>query len=66
MVSSMDRSIGVLLNTVKDLGIEKDTLIVFTSDNGPEDGRGTTNGYKGNTSTLLSNYSYSCHNLIYD
>ena len=32
----MDRSIGKVLQAVKDLGIEEDTLVVFSSDNGPE------------------------------
>jgi len=36
MVSSMDKAIGYVLKSVHDLGIERDTLIVFTSDNGPE------------------------------
>ena len=40
MVSSMDRAVGTLLRAVRDLGIERDTLVVFTSDNGPEDDAG--------------------------
>ena len=42
MVTAMDRSIGAVLRRVRSLGIERDTLVVFTSDNGPEDiaGRG--------------------------
>jgi arylsulfatase A-like enzyme len=36
----MDRSIGLLLDAVKNLGLENNTLIVFTSDNGPENGAG--------------------------
>ncbi|MGC4013035.1 MAG: sulfatase-like hydrolase/transferase [Luteolibacter sp.] len=30
----LDRSVGVLLNTLKTLGLEKDTIVIFTSDNG--------------------------------
>jgi hypothetical protein len=37
MVTAMDRSIGTVLRRLKSLGIERDTLVVFTSDNGPED-----------------------------
>ena len=52
MVSSMDYSIGTVLNGIKELGIEEDTLIVFTSDNGPEnmtpgDHAGTSGGLRG-------------------
>ena len=36
----MDHSIGLLLDTVRDLGIEENTIVVFTSDNGPENGAG--------------------------
>ncbi len=34
MVESVDESMGRLLNTLKDLGLEKNTLVIFTSDNG--------------------------------
>ncbi len=34
MVESVDDSVGRLLQTIKELGLEKDTLVVFTSDNG--------------------------------
>jgi arylsulfatase len=35
MVTRMDRSVGRIVEKVKALGLEKDTLIVFASDNGP-------------------------------
>ncbi len=35
-VSFMDLSIGAILTTLKELGIEQNTLIVFSSDNGPQ------------------------------
>ena len=35
MVTRMDRSVGRILEKLKKLGLEKDTLVVFTSDNGP-------------------------------
>ena len=31
----LDRSVGIILNTLKRLKIEDNTIIVFTSDNGP-------------------------------
>lgn len=48
MVTAMDRSIGKVLREIKTLGIEKDTLVVFLSDNGPEDVVGQTAGFRGN------------------
>lgn len=36
MVTAMDVSIGHILDALKELNIEEDTLVVFTSDNGPE------------------------------
>jgi arylsulfatase A-like enzyme len=35
MVTRMDTGIGELLNRLKELGIDKRTLVIFTSDNGP-------------------------------
>lgn len=37
LVRRMDDNIGDLRKTLKDLGIEKNTLIIFSSDNGPHD-----------------------------
>ncbi len=34
MITRMDRYIGNVLNLVKELGLEDDTIVVFTSDNG--------------------------------
>jgi|TARA_B110000305_G_C19452955_1_gene649134 arylsulfatase A-like enzyme len=34
MVENVDTNIGKILNTIKSLGIEKNTMVVFTSDNG--------------------------------
>jgi len=35
MITRMDDGVGRLVALLKDLGIERDTLVVFTSDNGP-------------------------------
>lgn len=35
MVSYLDWEVGQLLTTLKELGIERDTLVLFVSDNGP-------------------------------
>jgi arylsulfatase A-like enzyme len=35
MVSRLDRDVGRILDSLVELGIAKDTLVIFTSDNGP-------------------------------
>ncbi len=35
IITRMDREIGRMLNLVKELGLDEDTIFVFTSDNGP-------------------------------
>ena len=35
MVSRLDRDVGRLLDKLEDLGLDRDTLVMFTSDNGP-------------------------------
>ena len=35
VVEEIDRNVGTLLAGLKDLGIDDDTLVIFTSDNGP-------------------------------
>jgi arylsulfatase A-like enzyme len=35
MVARLDKFVGEIVTTVKELGLEKNTLIIFTSDNGP-------------------------------
>jgi len=35
MITRMDREVGRLLRLVKELGLEQDTIVVFSSDNGP-------------------------------
>eukprot|EP00606_Chrysophyceae_sp_TOSAG23-5_P001535 GSChrysophyteH2.ASY1.ANO1.116.1 assembled CDS len=46
MISAMDASIGRLLNTLEELDIEENTLVVFASDNGPENGAGNSGPYQ--------------------
>ena len=42
MISRMDRSIGSVLDLLRELGIEDDTLVIFSSDNGPSAEGGQT------------------------
>jgi arylsulfatase A len=57
-VTQMDRAVGRVLQTLKDLKLDENTIIVFTSDNGPEgDGskgrtRGSTGGLRGRKRSL--------------
>lgn len=44
MVTNMDRGIGRILNTLKELGIEENTLVLFHSDNGAAPNEGGTSG----------------------
>lgn len=51
MIQSVDESMGALMNTLKELGIDDNTIVLFTSDNGGH-GKQTSNyplrGNKGN------------------
>lgn len=47
MIANMDMNIGRLLACVDSLGIAENTLIMFTSDNGPENDAGSAGGFKG-------------------
>eukprot|EP01035_Chromulina_nebulosa_P018309 gene18309-23995_t len=47
MISNMDYNIGRILDTVEKLGIVNDTIIMFTSDNGPENDAGSPGNLKG-------------------
>jgi arylsulfatase A-like enzyme len=35
MITRMDREVGRLLDLLKEFGLEKNTIVIFTSDNGP-------------------------------
>ncbi len=41
MITRMDQKIGAIIEKLKELGIEKNTIVIFTSDNGPAGGGGT-------------------------
>ena len=43
MVESVDDSVGRLLQTIRELGLERNTLVIFTSDNGGLTPRNTSN-----------------------
>ncbi len=48
MVTRMDRSVGRIIEKLKTAGLEKNTLVLFTSDNGPtmpSGGAGVDNGF---------------------
>jgi arylsulfatase A-like enzyme len=38
MITRMDRDVGRIMGKIKDLGIDSNTIVFFTSDNGPYDG----------------------------
>ena len=46
MITRVDESVGDLIQLCKDLGIEKNTIIIFTSDNGCHDEPGAVGGFK--------------------
>lgn len=58
-ITEMDDQIGRLRETLTSLGVSSNTLITFTSDNGPEgkkesaDNAGSTNGLKGRKRSLF-------------
>ena len=52
MVSNIDANIGHLRRAVKELGVAESTLIVFLSDNGPENNVGSAGPYKGRKRSL--------------
>jgi len=45
MITRLDREVGRLAQLVRDLGLDRDTLIVFTSDNGPTFNGGTDSAF---------------------
>jgi len=52
-ITAMDEQVGRLRNRLKELGINDNTILCFTSDNGPENGTpGETGGFKGRKRSL--------------
>jgi len=47
VVEELDRSVGKILNHLKALGIDKNTFVIFTSDNGPWSWAGVNGGSAG-------------------
>ncbi len=45
MVTRLDREVGRIAQLVRELGLDRDTLIVFTSDNGPTFNGGTDSAF---------------------
>jgi arylsulfatase A-like enzyme len=43
-IQELDWSTGEILKTLKDLGLDENTLVIFTSDNGPHMGQGASAG----------------------
>lgn len=57
----MDRGIGEVLNALQDYGIEENTIVLFTSDNGPQFGG------EGEQSTTRFNCGFNgCKGLVYE
>lgn len=56
-IEEIDWSVGQILNALKELDLEKNTMIVFTSDNGSPQGRAGSSG-KGSNEPF-SGYGYS-------
>jgi len=54
MVTRMDREAGRIMDLIKDLGLDEQTIFVFSSDNGPLDGRygGTDSDFFDSTAGL--------------
>ncbi|MCK4293447.1 MAG: arylsulfatase, partial [Planctomycetes bacterium] len=48
MISRMDRDIGRIINLLKELGIDDNTVMFFTSDNGPHGSSGTLELFNAN------------------
>ena len=51
-ITAMDAAVGKIRTKLQELGVSNNTLIWFTSDNGPVKGVGSTNGLLGHKGTL--------------
>ena len=55
LVESMDDAVGVVLNALKDMGLDKSTIVIFTGDNG---GVTSGDGYSTNNTPLRGGKGY--------
>jgi len=53
MIKSMDRSVGAILDKLSETGLDKNTLVIFMSDNGGIDASITPRGYGTSNSPFL-------------
>lgn len=58
MISYLDEQIGLLVQQLKDLGIYENTMIVFTSDNGPTFNGGTDSPWFNSGGPFKSEYGW--------
>ena len=58
MVSYLDEQVGLLVQQLKDLGIYENTLIIFTSDNGPTYNGGTDSPWFNSGAPFKSEYGW--------
>jgi len=52
MVTRMDKDVGRITALLQELGLEKDTLVIFSSDNGPTNAGGSDAGFFGGAGPL--------------
>lgn len=57
MITRMDQKIGEVLDELKKLGLEKNTIVIFTSDNGPAGGGGTDSRFFNSSAGLRGSKS---------
>ena len=64
MISRLDRDIGRILDTLETYGLDQNTIVMFSSDNGPQDTNGldpASSDYPFNSSGGLRDRKYSLH-----
>lgn len=52
MIEEMDKGIGEIMETLRRLGIDDNTLVIFTSDNGPHPQAGSSGVFRGTKSQV--------------
>lgn len=58
MISYLDEQVGMLVQQLKDLGLYENTLIIFTSDNGPTFNGGTDSPWFNSAGLFKSEYGW--------